>query len=259
MLLRGLMLLAVTCGGGSRLLLAQTLQIRVANAVTDTAYMLPNDTVPVRVVGKTLAGGTVTPTKVAWFVHTHCLALDAGPTNVDRATMRELDCGLVDGWVVAEGLVSGAYRVDSVYVKRPGGAKFAADSVLGICLASTPSALFYAARDTVLVLATFGAGRRIALTDGVDRTISFGWQGGAKLVQFNGIACMPAYRAMDVTRSGAMVWTSTPTDMAPITTTGLMTWKAAVPFAIRATWRGATAAFGVQLPNPSPSGIGGAP
>lgn len=214
---------------------AQRVEIRAAGVSRDTVYLLPGDAIPLSLVGKTAAGGTVTPTKIAWFPKTHCTAVEAGPADVSRAILSELDCGLVPGWIVAEGLVSGAYRVDSVYVGRPNPP---ASSDLGICLTWKPRALMYAARDTIIALALQGADRRIAANFVPDSAApQWHWQGARLLVQYAAIACMPGYAAKDITRLTATRWTSGDLTIATVDRYGLATWKTArAPMVISAAW-----------------------
>lgn len=214
---------------------AQRLEIRVAGVSRDTVYLLPGDTIPLQVVGKSAAGGTVVPTKVAWLPKTHCTAVDAGPPDVTRATLRELECGLNPGWILAEGLVSGAYRVDSVFVARPNPS---AASALGICLAWSPPSLLYRARDTTVALAIQGADRLIAANFVPDSVApQWNWQGARLLVQYAAFACMPGYQAKNVTRLTATRWSTADSAIATVDRYGLATWKSRrAPMVVTAEW-----------------------
>lgn len=200
---------------------AQRVELRAAGVSRDTLYLMPGDTIPLQVVGKTAAGGTVVPTNIAFGQTAHCVQVLADARA--RARVIEAPCGLEPGWIRVAATVSGVIREDSAYIARP--FTTALGSPFGLCLAWRPQSLYYVARDTTIALAIQGADRLIAanfLPD--DAGPRWSWQGARLLVQYAAIACMPGYQVRDVTRLTATQWTSGNTG-ATVDRYGLATWR----------------------------------
>jgi hypothetical protein len=227
---------------------AQRLEVRLGASSTspDTVFLTPADTIPLRLVGRTANGGTVTPTSPAWVSFAHCVG-GVDPAAAIRVT--ELPCGLVAGWLKATAVVSGVTVRDSVFVARP---SFTFGSALGVCLATATAsdALRYSASDSSAVLALLADPPALfAVSDqpGVPDSgfVSFGWPVGTRTVPFRLVACLPGYRAADVTTSSATTWLTDDTAIASVSR-GLVTWKKPRGFRVAGTWRGRTASWEVR-------------
>lgn len=228
---------------------AQSVSIRLGTSTTapDTVYLTPEDSIPLRLVGRTASGGTVTPTNVTWVPMLHCVTGVYGATTAS-VVLGEAGCGYQGpGYLVALGTVSGVIVKDSVYVMRP---SFTFGSALAACLSAGTGtdALRYAARDSALVLALQGEKSTIIAVSGPagtgfpGGTVNFGWQIGTKTVPFRAVACQPGYRATDVTTSSQTSWLTDATSIAAVSK-GVVTWKTPQGFRIVASWRGYTASW----------------
>lgn len=217
----------------------QSLQIKYGTTTPDTVYLVPGDSIPLKLSGKTAAGGTVTPKLPAWTTTAHCVdGMWAQPGTV-AITVTELSCGLNPGWLVATATVSSVAVKDSVFVARPA---FAFGSARAICLSTVEGsqATRYTSRDSSLALAlALDNGAFAVTTPGVPDSgvVSFGWQVGYKVVPFRAISCVPGYRAADVTRSTLTTWVTDDTTIAKVSK-GDLTWRKPKGFLLMARWKG---------------------
>lgn len=210
---------------------AQRLSLRVANVDTDTAYLAVGDAIPLRVLGKTAAGGTVVPTFVEWRTG-HCVDWrPASPPTAGLLSAR--DCWPVPQWMAVSGVVSGVRVSDSVYVAPP---LFGLGSPRALCLTWEPAAQFYTATDTVVALAYRGADHLIAANFVPDSAApSYHWQGASLSYQMAAIACMPNYVARDITRARGVRWASADTGAATVVR-GVVTAKRRGPVVVTVDW-----------------------
>lgn len=213
--------------------IAQRIDLRIGTRSLDTVYAMPRDTVKLRARAFTMAGGTTTARNVTVLRAPDCHRWSVRADTVVGAFDIGEGCDDALGWLVVQGSVSGEVRRDSVHVART--FDIHAFSLLGLCLTSSPRALFYNSRDTVTSLAIQGSNNRIAMSWASDRfPVDFGWQSGTKVLKLYAIACLPGYDARDVTASAA--WLSRDTTVATVSQTGWLTWKSSKPFDIVARW-----------------------
>jgi hypothetical protein len=217
---------------------AQRLSLRVAGVETDTAYLAIGDQVPFAVLGKTAAGGTVTPTSARPVGTLHCTTtVTLSPTSwrVGSNGCWPGDVGnSTAGWFTVEAIVSGARVRDSVYVTPPVFGDLGSPRAL--CLTWDHKSLWYVATDTVIALAYRGADRLIA-TNFLPASAgpSYAWSGARLVYEMAAMACLPGYRVRDITRTRGVKWASADTAAATVAS-GVVTVKRRGPVVVSVNW-----------------------